>query len=85
MRLRVADDVGVEVLDNVVYAAPLPDGPILVFGGIAGLIWIEACATPREDVARVVGEHTDQDVDAIHMHVDAFVSELIARGLLVGD
>ena len=47
VRLRANDGVGVEVLGDTVYAAPLPDGPIMVLEGIAALIWREATAQPR--------------------------------------
>ena len=50
-RLRVAENVGVDVVDDVVYVAPLPDGPIAVLDGIAAFIWEETLGTEREHVA----------------------------------
>lgn len=81
-RLRQAGGVGVVEYNGIVYAAPLPDGPIMVLDGIAGLIWIEACGGDRESIADRVAEATDATPDAIRADVDAFVAELMARGLL---
>lgn len=83
--LRVADGVGVESLVGVVYAAPLPDGPILVLEGIAALIWGEACGSPRAEVAAAVAAHTDQDAASIAPDIDRFLDEMIERGLLIED
>ena len=82
MRLRVADGVGVEVVEEVVYAAPLPDGPIIVLEGIAALIWNEACEVRRETVAEAVAAKTGQDVASIRRHVDGFLDEMLSRGML---
>ena len=83
MRLRANDGVGVEILGDIVYAAPLPDGPIMVLEGIAALIWREATARPRGSVADVVAATTGQDAASIRAYVDVFIDEMVARGLLV--
>ena len=83
MRLRANDGVGVEILGDVVYAAPLPDGPILVLEGVAALIWLEATAEPRGSVADVVATATGQDAASIRSYVEGFIDEMISRGLLV--
>ena len=83
MRLRANDGVGVEFLSDVVYAAPLPDGPITVLEGVAALIWREATTQPRERVADVVAARTAQDAASIRPYVDGFIDEMISRGLLV--
>jgi hypothetical protein len=85
VRLRPADGVGVEVLGDAVYAAPLPDGPIMVLEGIAALIWREATAQPRESVADVVAATTGEDAASIRPSVDGFIDEMVSRGLLVPD
>lgn len=85
MTLRVAHGVGVEILDDVVYVAPLPDGPITVLAGVAALIWSEACDAIRGDVAAAVAQLTEQDVAAIRPYVDGFVDDLLSRKLLVED
>ena len=81
-RLRPASGVGIVEYDDTVYAARLPDGPIVVLDGIAGLIWCEACGGDRESIADRVAEATDAAPDAIRADVEAFVADLIARGLL---
>ena len=60
----------------------LPDGPIVVLDGIAALIWDEACTGDRETITERVAEATDAAPDAIRADVDAFVADLVARGLL---
>lgn len=81
-RLRRAGGVGILEDDGIVYAARLPDGPIVVLDGIAGLIWNEACGGERESIADRVAEATDAAPDAIRADVEAFVAGLVARGLL---
>lgn len=81
-RLRQAGGVGIVAYDGTVYAARLPDGPIVVLDGIAGLIWSEACGGDRESIADRVAEATDAATDAIRADVEAFVADLVARGLL---
>lgn len=74
--LAVVDD------SATVYAARLPDGPIVVLEGVAGLIWAEACAGDRETIVDRVAAATDATADDIRADVDAFVADLVARGLL---
>ncbi|GAA1762312.1 PqqD family protein [Agromyces humatus] len=81
-RLRPAAGVGTLESDGTVYVAPLPDGPIVVLEGIAVLIWGEACGGDRDTIADRVAEATDAPPDEIRAHVDAFVADLVARGLL---
>lgn len=81
-RLGRAAGVGILEDDGIVYAARLPDGPIVVLDGIAGLIWNEACGGERESIADRVAEATDAAPDAIRADVEAFVAGLVARGLL---
>ena len=56
-RLKPASDVATTEEDGTVYAAHLPDGPIVVLDGIAA-------------------------PDVIRADVEAFVDDLVARGLL---
>jgi hypothetical protein len=81
--LRVADRVGVTVEAAVVFAARLPDGPILALDGTAGLIWRRALDGPREDVAERVSADVGTAPVDIRDEVDRFVDELIELGLLV--
>ncbi len=81
-RLRRPPGVGLVTDEAALYAARLPDGPIVVLTGVAALIWSEACAGDRETVAERVARATDAAPDAIRADVDAFVTDLVARGLL---
>ena len=83
--LRPGPGVAVIEEGGVVYAAPLPDGPIVVLDGGAAAIWIEACAGERSALAERVAAATEVAVDAVRPEVEAFVDELLARGLLVAD
>jgi hypothetical protein len=80
--LRPAPRVGVIDDGDVVYAASLPDGPIVVLEGVAALIWTEACGGERATVADRVAAATDATAAEVRAHVDAFVDQLLARGLL---
>jgi hypothetical protein len=81
-RLRPAHGVGTVEDGDTVYAARLPDGPIVVLDGIATLIWGEACGGGRESIADRVAGRTDAAADAIRADVEAFVADLVSRGLL---
>ncbi|GAA1059033.1 PqqD family peptide modification chaperone [Agromyces bracchium] len=83
MRYALAADVGLEASGDAIYLAPLPDGPILVLDGVAALIFTEATQGDREYlVDRVIGQVAGPAED-IASHVDAFLDDLVARGLLV--
>lgn len=83
-RLRPAHGVGVVVVDEgeIVYAAALPDGPIVVLEEVAAFIWVEACDGDRESIADRVAEATGSHVHDVRADVDAFVDDLVGRGLL---
>ena len=83
MRYGLAADVGLQASGEAIYLAPLPDGPILVLEGVAAMIFDEATNGDRENlVDRVLGR-VDGPTDEIAFHVDAFLDDLVARGLLV--
>lgn len=65
------------------YAARLPDGPIVSLDEISTLIWRAAGAGPRAEVIATVAEATGQDPDAIAPHIHAFLDDLLDRGLLI--
>jgi len=81
-RLRPAPRVAVVEEGGVVYAASLPDGPIVVLDGAAAAIWVGACDGPRSTLADRVAALTDAAVDDIREDVESFVDELVRRGLL---
>jgi len=78
---------GVAVVDEgeIVYAASLPEGPIVVLDGVAAAIWVEACGGERSSIADRVAAVTDVAVDSVRPDVEAFVDELLRRGLLEAD
>lgn len=81
--LRPAPGVAHVDDDDVVYAAVLPTGPILVLDGGAAAIWVAACDGPRDTIAERVAASTGAAVADVRADVDAFVAELVARGLLI--
>lgn len=70
---------------ETVYAAALPDGPIVVLEEVAAFIWVEACNGERESIADRVAEVTGAGADEVRTDVEAFVDDLVARGLLAAD
>lgn len=85
MTLRIPSGLGVDVVADTVYVAPLPDGPIAVLAGIAALIWSEADGRGRDEVVAALAEATGERVEAIGPTVQDFVDDLVARGLLAED
>lgn len=85
MTLRIPSGLGVDVVGDTVYVAPLPDGPIAVLAGIAALIWSEADGRGRDEVVAALAEATGERVEAIGPTVQDFVDDLVARGLLAED
>ena len=83
MRYALAADVGVEAYGDAIYLAPLPNGPILVLGGVAALIFTEATLGDREHLVDRVVAQVSGPIDEIAFHVGAFLDDLVARGLLV--
>jgi hypothetical protein len=82
-RLRPAPGVGSVDGGDTVYAALLPDGPIMVLDGVAALIWVEACAGERATIVDRVAAATDATSHEIRAEIERFVADLVARGLLV--
>jgi hypothetical protein len=83
--LRASPAVAVVEEGDTVYAARLPDGPILVLDGVAALVWDAARRNRRREVAHEVAEATGADLAAIRPVIDAFIDDLVDRGLLVAD
>ncbi|SFR78581.1 hypothetical protein SAMN04488591_3602 [Microbacterium azadirachtae] len=82
IRYRPAADVGVIDDGDAVYAARLPQGPIVVLAGTAAVIWRAACEQGDGTVADRAAGSVDRDTAAIVGAVDEFVADLVARGLL---
>ena len=84
-RLRPAPRVAVVEDAAAVYAATLPDGPIVVLDGVAAAIWVEACAGDRDRPSPTAWPRRPAPpAEGIGRDVDAFVDELVdarpARG-----
>lgn len=82
IRYRPAADVGVIDDGDAVYAARLPQGPIVVLAGTAGVIWRAACEEGDGTVADRASGRVDRDTAAIVGAVDEFVADLVVLGLL---
>ena len=67
------------------YAAPVPDGPIVVLDGGAAAIWVAARAGERESIAERVAELTGAPLRTVQAEVERIVDDLVRRGLLVAD
>jgi len=79
-----AEDVGAVVSPDglTVWVAGLPGGPIHVLEGVAASIWTAATSSPAEGWRTRVAAAWEQSADAVAEQVDAFVADLVARGLL---
>jgi len=80
--LRPAPHVGVIEDDSVVYVAQLPDGPIMVLETGSAAVWQAACSGPQETITERVAALTGEAGHEIQPYVEAFLSELLRRGLL---
>lgn len=78
----MADGTAVEPMPHAVYVAPLPDGPILVFEGVAALVWDAVTTLDREDVVDEIAEQTASVPADIRATVDTFIADLIDRALI---
>ncbi|WP_076261492.1 hypothetical protein [Intrasporangium flavum] len=65
-----------------VWVAGLPGGPIHVLEGVAASIWTSATSAPAEGWRTRVAAAWEQSSEAVGEQVDAFVADLVARGLL---
>ncbi|MBN7793406.1 PqqD family peptide modification chaperone [Microbacterium sp. 2216-1] len=84
-RVRPSDLCAVIDEDDIVYVAPLPDGPVLVLDGVSALIWQTALDPQIDDTVAYVADATGQRPEDIAGHVEAFVTDLVRRGALVVD
>jgi hypothetical protein len=81
--LVLGPDVAVESRERVVYVSRVPEGPIVVLRDVAALIWEEAQRADPRSIADRVADRTHRDAADIESDVAAFVSGLVADGLLV--
>ena len=74
---EAADDQG----RTIVYVAPLPNGPVSVLPDQSAVIWL-AAVEGGGDVVDMVADVLGHDADDVRADVEAFVAELVERGLL---
>lgn len=82
-RLRSGSDVAVIEENDLVYAASLPDGPIVVLDAIAAAIWMEACrGGERSAIPDRLTEGTGVAAAAVRSHVEILIDDLLRNRLL---
>lgn len=79
---RRPDGVAAHLEADHAFLARVPEGPILVLDAVGGIIWEEALAGDRADLADRVAERTGAESAEIRDLVEAFVRDLVIRGLL---
>ena len=84
-RFARAEDIGV-IDDGVrVYAAVLPDGPIVVLAGIAATVWRAALGADIAAVAAALAEEGVSEDGEIEADAALFTGALVEAGLLRED
>ena len=68
--------------EPTLYLASLPDGPVARLDGAAAVIWVEAIASDDLSLPERVARLLRDAPDDLGPHVDAFVADLVDRGLL---
>ncbi|MEO7449297.1 MAG: PqqD family protein, partial [Humibacillus sp.] len=71
--------------DEVLYAACLPAGPIMILQGAGRVIWTEATSGSSKGWIERVAQVFEVDAVIIEADVGAFVDDLTRRGLLVAE
>lgn len=79
----VPPGVGVVEVDDVVYVATLPQGPIRVLGGSAAAMWHELLAGDPDSFVDRVAEDCGADPEDVAAAVPDFVAELLRSGLII--
>lgn len=78
------DHVGVVEADDDIFVARLPDGPIIRLSGTAAAIWTAALQDGDLLLSHLSAVFA-MPGGAIAADVDAFISDLVERGLLMDD
>lgn len=79
---RRPHEVGLVWDEGVLYLARLPAGPIVRLDGTAAVIWEVATTSDRNRLVPDVAEAFGVSPDAVRGEVEAFVADLVRRGLL---
>lgn len=80
--LWIAQGLGVHETADVVFVAPLPDGPITVLQGASAEIWRLAGGQSRARLTALLAEDFGVDAAEIAPEVNIFLDALVARALL---
>jgi hypothetical protein len=80
-RYILAYHVGFVEADDSVFVARLPDGPIMKLSATASIIWKAALGHGESLVSRV-SEQIGLPAASIAADIDAFIADLVERGLL---
>ncbi|QIM21350.1 PqqD family protein [Phycicoccus sp. HDW14] len=81
--LRVHPDAAWLEDDDVVYAAPLPDGPPVVLDGPGAVVWRAVVpGGSLEDVVARVAAEVGASAEVVAADVATFVDQLVAGGLV---
>ena len=85
-RLRSGSAVAVIEEDGFVYAASLPDGPIVVLDAVAAAIWTEARrGGERSAIPERLAEGTGIPAASIRDNVEILLDDLLRSGILEVD
>ena len=79
---RVPDGVAWVIEGDTAYVAVVPGGAIHVLQGTSGIIWDLATSGPYDTLVARVAESVDESEDAVADVAEAFVADLIQRGLV---
>lgn len=83
-QIRIAADVGWTHGSGEnprIFVAPLPHGPIAVLDEVGALVWL-AVVDGAVDVVATVAATTGHPVETVRADVEAFLADLVGRGLL---
>lgn len=81
--LRPAADVAFAVMEDVVFVARIPSGPMTALQGSGGVIWQEALCGERRGIAARVAARSGTRTGDIEDQVEAYLTDLVTRGFLV--
>lgn len=81
-RYELADGVAAVDAETTVYAARVPEGPVLVFDGVAAVIWREALANEPTGIAERTADLFGVPVSEVRDAVDDVLAEACDRGVL---
>lgn len=82
MNYRRPENVAEHREEDALYVAVVPGGPIQILDPVAAIIWEEALDGAPTGLVERVAARTSAEPEEIRPHVDAFIADLVERGLL---